>query len=183
MKINITMLTLAALLISACSTTPTTTTAPEETGSAAAASTAQPSAPESDAAKVQVPAGSAVSSSELANQLLAIQKKSIYFDFDTFVVRGEYSELIQQQADLMKSHPNVVVTLAGNADERGSPEYNLALGSKRANAVRKSLMILGVAGSQIQTVSFGEEQPQLSCHEEKCWSENRRVDFNFKLGN
>lgn len=183
MKINIAMMTIASLLISACSTTPRETTATQDTVSAAATGTAQPAAVPSDEAGVPLPAESAVSTSALTAQMLDLQKKSIYFDFDTFTVKGEYHDLIQQQAELLKSHPNVVVTLEGNADERGSPEYNLALGNKRAYAVRKSLMILGVADKQTNSVSFGEEKPKLSCHEEKCWGENRRVDFVFKQGN
>lgn len=182
MKINIATLALATLFISACSTAPTTPPAAEEAGSGAAA-TAQPSSTESGAAKMQVPAEGEVSTSGLAAQLQEIQKRSIYFDFDAFTVRDEYHDLIQRQAELLKSNPKLVLTLEGNADERGSPEYNLALGSKRASAVRKNLEVLGVPDRQMNTVSFGEEKPRLSCHEEKCWRENRRVDFTFKPGN
>ncbi len=71
--------------------------------------------------------------------------------------------------------------MEGNADERGSAEYNLALGDRRANAVRKNLELLGIPTAQIKTLSFGEEKPRLLCHEEKCWQENRRDDFVHKL--
>lgn len=107
----------------------------------------------------------------------ALQKQSVYFDFDQFSVKAEYKNTVQNQADFIKSHGNDIVTLEGNADERGSNEYNLALGDKRAGAVQKNLSMLGVSAKQIRAVSFGEEKPRLLCHEEKCWNENRRVDF------
>lgn len=110
-----------------------------------------------------------------------IQSKSIYFDFDQFAVKPEYEDVLLHKSKLLKSNSNVIVTLEGNADERGSSEYNLALGDKRANAVRKPLELLGVPANQIKAVSFGEEKPRLTCHEERCWSENRRVDFNGTL--
>lgn len=182
MKTNIAMVIFATLFISACSSAPKTTTAPEETGSAAA-TTVQPASPQSATAQVQAPAESAVSTDALATRQPVMQKESIYFEYDTAAVKAEYHALIQQQAEFMKAQPNVVITLEGNADERGSPEYNLALGSKRADSVRKNLEVLGVSSRQINTVSFGEEKPKLSCHEERCWGENRRVDFIGKPGN
>ena len=106
-----------------------------------------------------------------------LQKLSVYFDFDRYVVKPEYQSVVQRQAEFVKMHKNIIVTLEGNADERGSNEYNLALGDRRANAVRKNLELLGVPATQINVVSLGEEKPRLSCHEEKCWQENRRNDF------
>ena len=121
-------------------------------------------------------------SAEDAAVMQGLQNQSVYFDLNDFSVKDQYLNVIQKQADFIKSHRNDVVTLEGNSDERGSNEFNLALGDKRANAVRSSLEVLGVTDRQINTVSFGEEKPRLSCHEEKCWSENRRVDFKYKLG-
>jgi len=121
-------------------------------------------------------------SSKLAAEIQELQKQSVYFDYDKFAVKPEYQEVIQRQAEFIKDHSNDIVTLEGNADERGSGEYNLALGSKRAMAVQKSLEILGVPAKQIKVVSLGEEKPRLLCHEEQCWKENRRVDFMGKLG-
>lgn len=117
----------------------------------------------------------------LAAQKQALEKQSVYFDYDDYVVKPVYQDIIQQQAAFIKAHRNDIVTLEGNADERGSNEYNLALGDKRANAVRKSLELLGVPAMQIMTVSMGEEKPRLTCHEENCWKENRRNDFFHKL--
>lgn len=131
---------------------------------------------------------SALSAAELESRRLAaekaamqeLQKQSVYFDLDQFSVKTEFQSNVQKQADFIKAHSNDVVTLEGNADERGSNEYNLALGDKRASSVRKSLGMLGVSEKQIRTISLSDEKPRLLCHEEKCWAENRRVDFVHK---
>jgi peptidoglycan-associated lipoprotein len=174
MKTNLAMVAFVTLAISACSTAPTVTT--EETPSQEAATSGAQTAPETGTIR-----SAGVTSSDLAAQLDEMQKQSVYFDFGETVVKPEYSGLIQQHAEFMKAHANAVVTLQGNADERGSSEYNLALGDRRANAVRKALELIGVADSQIKTVSLGEEHPRLTCHEEQCWKENRRVDFIGKM--
>ena len=175
MKTRLAMVALVSLAISACASTPKITTGQ---------STEVPaSGGQVKAAGETGPASAAdVSSSNLADQLQEMQKNGVYFDFGEFVIKPEYRDLIQQRAEFMKAHANTVVTLEGNADERGSGEYNLALGDKRANAVRKSLGLLGVPDSRIRVVSMGEEHPRLTCHEEKCWKENRRVDFIGKQG-
>lgn len=113
----------------------------------------------------------------------ALQNKSIYFEYAHIDVKPEDRSIIQQQADFMNSHPGDTVTLQGNTDERGSNEFNLALGDKRADAVKKILQLSGIAGTRISTVSFGEEKPRLTCHDESCWKENRRVDFVHKQAN
>jgi peptidoglycan-associated lipoprotein len=172
MKRHLFVLVLSALMVSACSTTTKPAEGQDSSRGAAAKSAQVNSMPESGSA----------SADELAEQLRNMAGKSIYFDFDKSAVKPEFSGLIKQQAEFMKAHDKVILTLEGNADERGSAEYNLALGSRRANAVRKSLVAAGVAGSQIKVVSMGENKPRLSCHDESCWKENRRVDFNGKLG-
>jgi len=167
---------LASLAISACASAPT----PEAT--TAPSSPQQETAASSAAAETGTVSTTEVSSSNLAAQLEEMQKNSVYFDFGEFVIKPEFRDLILQRADFMKAHGDIIVTLEGNADERGSSEFNLALGDKRANAVRKSLEMLGVPESQTKTVSMGEEHPRLTCHEEQCWKENRRVDFVVKPG-
>lgn len=177
MKTKLAVLALVFLMLSACASTPKATTAQEssqektvgigQSGSAAASAIAAPAN---------------VASGDLTAQLQAMRQKSVYFDFDEFVVKPEYQGIIEQQADFMKAHENFAVTLEGNADERGSGEYNLSLGSKRASAVRKSLEVMGIASRRIETVSLGEEKPRLTCHEESCWKENRRADFIVKPG-
>jgi peptidoglycan-associated lipoprotein len=102
---------------------------------------------------------------------------SVYFDFDKYAIRPEASPVIEEHAKLASSYANDHLTLQGNCDERGSREYNLALGQRRADAVKQKLTLLGIPETQIETISFGKEKPRAACHEEKCWSQNRRVDF------
>jgi len=177
MKTSLAALTLASLILSACATAPKETTAQGSSQQMSAKQGQSGSAAETSSAST-----ADVVSSELAEQVQALQNKSIYFDFDEFVVKPEYQGIIDQQAEFMKAHTNVVVVLEGNADERGSGEYNLSLGSKRAYAVRKSLELMGVSGRRIETVSLGEEKPRLTCHDESCWKENRRTDFIIRTG-
>ncbi len=177
MKTNLAMAVLAILAVSACSTASKVTTA-ETPGQEPAASGVQ-ATPSTETGTIS---SAEVETSNLTAQLDEIKKQSVYFDFGDFVIKPEYSALIQRHADFMKAHPNAVVTLQGNTDERGSSEYNLALGDRRANVVRKALEVLGVPDSQIKTVSLGEEHPRLTCHEEQCWKENRRTDFVAKAG-
>lgn len=161
---------LASLLVAACaSTQKAETSQPAQPTEKSAAATASPAA--SAAAEAEL------SASKLKAEIEALQMQSVYFDFDKYLVKPAFQSTIQKQAEFLKSHGDDVVTLQGNCDERGSAEYNLALGNERAQAVEKNLEILGVPASQIKVVSFGEEKPRLTCHEEKCWKENRRVDF------
>jgi peptidoglycan-associated lipoprotein len=171
MNNKLAMSVLSTLLISACATEPAVTTTPETKASQTAAESANNNAQSGTEIKPLPDMTSA--------QLQEMQKKSVYFERDEFIVKAEFNNIIQQQAEYAKAH-GLSITLEGNADERGSSEYNLALGSKRANAVKKSLEIMGVPSKQIKTISFGEEKPRATCHEEKCWQENRRVDFNGK---
>jgi len=164
---------LASLLVAACASTHKADTTAAQAGEKnvpAAAAPATTSATETE-----------VSASKLKAEIEALQQQSIYFDFDKYAVKPEFRASIQKQAEFLKSHGNDVVTLQGNCDERGSAEYNLALGSERAQAVEKDLEVLGVPASQMKVVSFGEEKPRLTCHAEKCWKENRRVDFIHDL--
>lgn len=172
MNKNLSILVLASIALAACSSTPKVATeesAPQPTSASNSSITAPA---ESTAAR---PAN--VSSDNLATQLQEMKQNSVYFDFDGFSIKPEFREVIQRQGAILKAHPNISLVLEGNADERGSSEYNLALGEKRANAVRKALELMGIPNNRINVVSYGEEKPRLSCHEEKCWTENRRVDF------
>lgn len=104
-----------------------------------------------------------------------LAQRTIYFDFDRSTVRDEYLDLIKSHGEYLLEHPDRLVTLEGHADERGSREYNLALGEERAKAVRDLLMLQGVSGDQISIVSYGEERPADSGHDETAWQHNRRV--------
>ncbi len=106
-------------------------------------------------------------------------EKIIYFDYDSSQLEETTRAIIDAHADYLLNNPDLQVTLEGHADERGSREYNLALGEKRANVVKRALMIKGVQKSQINSISFGEEKPQVDNHTEEAWSSNRRAVFVY----
>lgn len=102
----------------------------------------------------------------------------VYFDYDSYVLRPDALAALQQNADIIKAAPGEYVQVEGHCDERGTQEYNFALGEKRALAVREHLMRLGVSGDRIVTVSYGEEMPAVPGSGEAAWSKNRRCEFN-----
>ena len=104
----------------------------------------------------------------------------VLFDFDSYVVKPEYQGLIEQHARFLRANPSRGVSLEGHTDERGSREYNLALGQKRAEAVRHALTLVGASDSQLEAVSFGEEKPAVEGHTEAAWSQNRRVELRYR---
>ena len=143
------------------------------------------SAPATSAVDLNVPSTAAVTTSGLTDSAKAasqqgLQDKSVYFDFNMYVVKPEYRALLQQHVAILNANLRDSVTLEGNSDERGSSEYNLALGSKRATVVKTQLVLMGIAAARIREVSFGEEKPRAFCHDETCWQKNRRVDFVYR---
>jgi peptidoglycan-associated lipoprotein len=103
----------------------------------------------------------------------------VYFDYDSFVIKPEFQELISAHARFLRAQPTRKVALEGHTDERGGREYNLALGQKRADAVRNALSILGVAPSQMESVSFGKEKPVVAGAEEAAFAKNRRTEIRY----
>jgi len=103
----------------------------------------------------------------------------IYFDFDSYTVKPEYQSVLDAHARYLKSHTATRVTLEGNTDERGGREYNLALGQKRADAVRRAMGLLGVPESQMEAVSFGKEKPAVQGSSEEAYAKNRRVELTY----
>lgn len=128
-------------------------------------------------------AGSALAGSDAADPrkdpASPLSKRSIFFDFDSYVVKAEYRPALEAHASYLLSKRDARVILQGNADERGSREYNLALGQKRAEAVRKALSVLGVSDAQMEAVSFGEEKPRNEADTEAGYAENRRTDVVY----
>ncbi|HMN56852.1 MAG TPA: peptidoglycan-associated lipoprotein Pal [Ottowia sp.] len=106
--------------------------------------------------------------------------KVILFDYDSYVVKPEYQSVVDQHARFLQSHPNARLVLEGNTDQRGSREYNLALGQKRAEAVRRALTLVGASDSQIEAVSFGKEKPAVEGNSEEAYAQNRRVEFRYQ---
>lgn len=103
------------------------------------------------------------------------RENTIHFAFDNSEISGEYRELLQAHAEYLVSNPNVSVVIEGHTDERGTPEYNIALGERRANAVVNYLQNYGVLSSQMSTVSYGEERPLVRRSNEQAWAQNRRA--------
>ncbi len=108
------------------------------------------------------------------------QVRDVYFDYDKAELRSDARSALQGDAKFLKDHPDASVTLEGHCDERGTEEYNLALGQRRADAVRGYLSDLGVDASRLKTLSYGEEKPFDPGHTEDAWSQNRRVHFDIQ---
>ncbi|MEE9552583.1 MAG: peptidoglycan-associated lipoprotein Pal [Gammaproteobacteria bacterium] len=105
--------------------------------------------------------------------------RTIYFAYDSSDIQPEYRVTVEAHANYLASNPNVIVTLEGHADERGSREYNLALGERRAQAIKRQFTLLGASSGQIRTVSYGEERPAMEGHDESAWGTNRRVEIIY----
>jgi len=167
-------LSAVVVLLSACSSAPKAT-APDATPVASspaptsAASTAQP---QSAVAQVVVP-------DYLDPNNPLSKDRSVYFGYDDFSVSSKYQPVVERHGKYLSQHAGVQIRVEGNADERGSAEYNLALGQKRAEATARALRVYGVKDSQLEAVSWGKEKPRAEGHDEAAWAENRRVDLSY----
>jgi peptidoglycan-associated lipoprotein len=108
-----------------------------------------------------------------------LSKRSIYFDYDSDAIKDDYRPIVEAHAAYLVSHKDAKVVLQGNTDDRGSREYNLALGQRRAEAVRKAMLVLGAGDAQLEAVSFGKEKPRATGDTEQAYAENRRVDVVY----
>jgi len=106
-------------------------------------------------------------------------EKSVYFGFDEYTVQTKYQKMLSAHASYLKANSNQKIIVQGNTDDRGTAEYNLALGQRRSDAVRKSLNLMGVSDNQIEAVSFGKEKPKAEGDTEAAWAENRRADIVY----
>jgi peptidoglycan-associated lipoprotein len=109
-----------------------------------------------------------------------LSRRSVYFDFDSNLVKDEFRPLVTAHARYLQQNPGTKMRIEGNADERGSREYNIALGQRRSEAVKQMMQLLGARPDQIESVSFGEEKPRATGHDEKSWAENRRGDIVYQ---
>ncbi len=160
----------SAVLLAACSSTKLDdkANAPVQTGASNGA----------DARAVNaVNAGSA---DPLNDPQGVLAKRSVYFDYDSYTVKSEYRSVIENHAKYLVAHKDRKVIIQGNTDDRGGAEYNLALGQKRAEAVRKALVLLGVSDAQVEAVSFGKEKPKALGQDEASYGENRRADIAYQ---
>jgi peptidoglycan-associated lipoprotein len=108
-----------------------------------------------------------------------LAKRSIYFDLDSYTVKDEFKPVLEAHARFLNANKSRQIVIQGNTDERGGREYNLALGQKRAEAVRRAMTLLGVQESQLEAVSFGKEKPKALGSDEAAWTENRRADIAY----
>ncbi|MDR3429785.1 MULTISPECIES: peptidoglycan-associated lipoprotein Pal [Silvimonas] len=170
---KILMSALLTALLAACASSPKP--APVTTG------TTTPPAADTKPATVDLTQGKALPAgySALTDPNNILSQRNVYFAFDSYVVDSKFSDLVQAHAKYLLEHKDAKIILQGNTDNRGTAEYNMALGQKRAEAVKKQLSALGVPDSQIETVSFGKEKPLEQGDTEEAWSRNRRAQIVY----
>ena len=167
----------ASLILTACGSQPP---APEQNGAGVEDRTP-------GAVKIETPQVKSVTPDTLDLTSLAalrdpksiLSKRSVFFDYDQYVIKDEFKPLLDAHGRFLVANPKIKMLIQGNADERGSREYNVALGQKRADAVKKMLLLLGAKEEQLESVSLGEEKPRNTGHDEAAWAENRRDDMLY----
>ena len=129
---------------------------------------------------VQAPTPPAPVSNQGDAQLFAESMQDVFFAYDSYDVEPQYQKVLQADARFLQAHPNMKFTIEGHCDERGSIEYNLALGDNRANATKQALAQLGISGDRMRTISYGKERPFCTESTESCWQQNRRAHFVYQ---
>jgi peptidoglycan-associated lipoprotein len=167
----------AATLITGCSTTPEEQQSPAPVTEASNPAPVKPGAQTAPIARVDVTGKPGPTDQQLKTGVLA--RRSIYYDLDQFDVKDEYRGLVEAHAKYLRENPAARILIQGNTDERGSREYNVGLGQRRSDGVKKMLLLLGARENQIESVSLGEEKPQAEGHSEDAWSKNRRSDILY----
>jgi peptidoglycan-associated lipoprotein len=170
----------ASLLAAACASN---TPPADDTSAAPASASGTPAARTGPAATKNQPGQRAGSQAGAQPNVKGVPaQRSVYYDFDRAEIKSEFRPAIEAHARYLRENADARVTIEGNGDERGSREYNLALGQKRAEAVQKMMRLSGAADGQIEAVSFGEEKPKALGHDEASWAENRRSDVVYQRG-
>ena len=170
----------AALVVGGCATQSTDTAAPApaaRSASANAQSSPAPAPAPQSASQITMGQGGR---GGYAGNMGSPNARSVYYEFDKADLSAEDRRLVEANARYLRQHPDTKVRVEGNADERGSKEYNLALGQRRAETVAKALRAGGVAEDRLEAVSYGKEKPKADGHDEKSWAENRRSDINYR---
>ncbi|HTP60774.1 MAG TPA: peptidoglycan-associated lipoprotein Pal [Burkholderiales bacterium] len=109
-----------------------------------------------------------------------LAQRSIFYDLDQYDIKDQYKALVEAHARYLRDNPKAKMLIQGNTDERGSREYNVALGQRRSDGVKKMLLLLGAKEDQVESVSLGEEKPRMEGHDEQAWSQNRRCDILYQ---
>ena len=180
MKNNLWTIAALALVLSACKSTPMNPAKVEDSSVTRPVATNQGNAGDNSASTDKIDIKT-VDVDTSKDQLDAgeLAKRQIFFDYDSDAIREEYKGLVANHAKYLTSHPQAKVVLQGNTDERGTHEYNLALGQRRSVAVKNALNLLGVSDNQIETVSYGEERSKQNCADDECFQQDRRVDIVY----
>ena len=171
---NAAIVILIAAALAGCASKETKTEAPVADRSAQPSANAGQSATATPTRPTTTQAGNPLATGQLA-------QRSVYFDYDSNAVKDEYRGLVQAHSRYLTGDKrDARIRIEGNCDERGSREYNLALGQRRAEAVKKVMTVLGVADNRIETISYGEEKPVAGGHDEQAWAQNRRADIKYQ---
>ena len=174
---------MVAFALVGCSSSPTTAPVEDKSATTDPAATAAAGGTTTRPAPGGVVTGSSTGattgSAMLRDPNNILSKREVLFEFDSFVVADKYKPMVEAHARYLSGNRAAKVTVQGHGDERGAREYNIALGQRRADAVKRMMTLLGVQEIQIETVSFGEEKPRNLGHDETAWAENRRVDIVY----
>jgi len=180
-------LLVAAVVLSGCAKRPATTqaAAPAPTGSASTTASTPPPAPapvqsDTPTAATTTPAPSSTARPAVQDFAAVPELVDVFFDFDKYDIRPGDAKTLDANANWLKSNSNHLVLIEGHCDERGTNEYNLALGERRAKSTMNYLVSQGVQANRITIISYGEERPQCTEHNEACWAKNRRAHFLVK---
>lgn len=168
-----------AILLGACKSTPVVEPVKVDPPTTSSGATTSGTTNPGNTGVLPTPVVPVGKTDDLKDPKSILATRVIYFDYNTDAVKAEFAALIQAHAAYLAKNPGRKIRLEGHADERGSREYNMALGQRRANAVRKATSVLGVADSRVETISFGEDKPKNTGHDEAAWSQNRRVEIVY----
>jgi len=174
---------LSAGLVAACSSTPTEEQPPAkvEEGARSGAQGAQ-SKPvdQNQVSKVDLTGSNRTGGALAATKTGILAERSIYYDLDQYDVKDQYKAMVEAHARFLRENPSVKMLIQGNTDERGSREYNVGLGQRRSDGVKRMLILLGAREDQVESVSLGEEKPKSEGHDEQAWVQNRRSDILYQ---
>jgi peptidoglycan-associated lipoprotein len=170
-NLSIAVLLTGVVMLAGCKTAPVASTAPADTTNSGASTSAAPVA--------TTQGGTQLTAEQLAKQALAQVGSVVYFDYDSSDLKSESNAIVTAHAKYLSTNSSLKVRLEGNTDERGSREYNIGLGERRAQAVRRALLLQGVTEAQVTTLSYGEERPAVTGSDESAYAKNRRVEFGY----
>ncbi|AMS31968.1 hypothetical protein AEM42_05285 [Betaproteobacteria bacterium UKL13-2] len=173
------LLAAAAILLAACASKEPPKDVPVETRTQPTTTTAATPTPMPSTTTTAVAPTTPSAINPLKDPNNILSKRIVYFDYDKDTVKSEYQAIVQAHAKYLSENRSRKIRLEGHADERGSREYNMALGQRRADAVRKATNLLGVANERMESVSFGEDKPRVQGSNEEAWSQNRRAEIVY----